>query len=59
MVIQRSVSDKRWSVVDFQHVRLAVLVEHNVDAQDVKAHVPHLIVRLAEAILMCDERMPK
>ena len=46
-------------MVDFNNYRIQKLVYHDVNAQNMKAHVPILIVWLGEFILMADKGLSK
>ncbi len=46
-------------MVDLQDKRLAVFIEHDINTQDVEAHIPQLIFWLAKPVLMRHQWMAK
>lgn len=58
-IVEGSVSCETGSVVDFNDDGLEHFVDHDIDAQDVEAHVAILIIGLGELVLMAHQRLPK
>ena len=54
--VQRSVSGKTGSVIDFEKNGFGVVFEHNIKSQNVKTHVSSVILRLAAFVLMAHDR---
>jgi len=44
-------------MIDLNYIRLTILIQHHIDPQEMKAHIPILIFRLAKSILMRNQRM--
>lgn len=54
-VVKRSVSGKRWRMVDLNKLWLFFMIEHHIEADHMKAHTVRVVFRLAALVLMGHE----
>ena len=58
IIIKRGVRPEGWRLVDFDEPGSKVLVNHDIEPQNLKAHRIIIIVRLARPVYMCHVRLP-
>ena len=49
LFVQRRVTGEAWTVVDFEQLRLALVIEHDVKSQDLETHRILVVIELAGA----------